>query len=53
MEEKKIEHLNVFLVRKQFLDEIEIIKQLECDPAIQVPISGLGNGSLFVKKIHW
>lgn len=48
--EKKVAHINVFLVKGTFIRNEQIINQDQCCKPIEIPISGYGNGLLYVKS---
>jgi uncharacterized protein (TIGR04141 family) len=49
-EEKKVNHLTVFLIKKQYTEASQVVKGEDCDDPIDVAIAGYGSGKLFVKK---
>ena len=48
--EKKVSHLNVFLIKADYTSSAQIIKTETCEPPIAIPIAGHGAGELFIKK---
>lgn len=48
--EKKVHHLNIFLIKAPHTKVDDIIDINACDPGIQVKIAGHGSGQLFIKK---
>lgn len=51
-DEKKVINLNVFLVKPVYTTADQIVQKESCEPAVQVQITGHGNGQLFIKKTH-
>ena len=49
-EEKKVNHLTVFLIKQPYKAVDQIIKMESCDAPVDVAIAGHGSGKLFVKK---
>lgn len=50
--EKSVHHLSIFLIKEAFNRSAKIIKVSDCDPPIEIPISGYGRGRLYVKHTH-
>lgn len=51
-DEKKVSHLNIFLIKPAYTTTEQILHKESCEPAVQVQIAGHGNGQLFIKKTH-
>lgn len=49
-QEKKVNHLSIFLIKQQFTTNHQVIKIEDCDAPVEVAIAGHGAGQLFVKK---
>lgn len=49
-EEKKIAHLSIFLVRRQFASCQEVLKAEVCSAPVEIPIAGHGSGQLFIRQ---
>lgn len=49
-EDKKVQHLNVFLVKPQYSTSDEVIDKSECRPGVSIPIAGYGTAELFIKR---
>ncbi|WP_394680235.1 TIGR04141 family sporadically distributed protein [uncultured Comamonas sp.] len=49
-EEKKVNHLSIFLVKLPFTSSQEVIKAEACAAPVEVPIAGHGAGQLFVRR---
>lgn len=48
---KNIAHLNIFLVKTEFNRRSQIVKEDECADPVEIPISGCGNGRLYIKRV--
>lgn len=48
--EKKVAHLNVFLVKEPFTHNDQIINQEGCEDSIEMYIPGCGKGQLYIKQ---
>jgi len=51
MAKKKVAHLNIFLVKEETNQCNQIIKEGECDDPIEIPISGIEKGRLYIKLL--
>lgn len=49
-EEKKVNHLSIFLVKQSFASSKEVLKIDDCDAPITIPIAGHEAGLLFIRK---
>lgn len=49
-DEKKVNHLTVFLIKQAYKLVDQIVKTENCDAPVDVAIAGHGSGKLFVKK---
>ncbi|MGA3209249.1 MAG: TIGR04141 family sporadically distributed protein [Syntrophales bacterium] len=47
--EKKVNHLNVFLVKETFNQSNQIINQEGCEEPVEIQIPGCGKGHLYIK----
>ena len=50
-EGKKVQHLNVFLVKPQYKTSDEVIEKTDCEIVVAVPIAGYGKAELFIKRM--
>lgn len=50
-QEKKVNHLSIFLIKQQFTTNHQVIKIEDCDAPVEVAIAGHGAGQLFVRRI--
>ena len=48
--DKKVSHLNVFLVKGENTNSQQTIKTESCEPPIEIQIAGHGSGQIFIKK---
>ena len=48
--EKKTEHLSIFLIKEEYTQLNKIIKESECKDPVKIAISGCGKGSLYIKR---
>lgn len=48
--EKRINHLNIFLIKVAATTIEQIIKLDTCDPPVTIAIAGYGEGNLYIKK---
>lgn len=48
--EKKVSHLNIFLIKAEFTKSEQIVNTEICTSPIDIPITGHGNGQLFVRN---
>ncbi len=50
-ERKQNTKLNIFLVKDEYTNPNQIIKESSCKKPIEIPISGCGNGLLYIKRV--
>ena len=48
--EKKVNHLTVFLIKQHYKTVDQVVKTENCETPVEVAIAGHGSGNLFVKK---
>ena len=48
--EKKVNHLNIFLVKPAYTTADQIVNEDFCEPPVEVQIAGHGSGQLFIKR---
>ncbi|WP_181157162.1 TIGR04141 family sporadically distributed protein [Paraburkholderia sp. BL21I4N1] len=48
--EKKVNHLSVFLIKPQYTTAEQVVDGNACEPPVDIPITGCGNGRLYIKK---
>jgi len=49
-DEKKVHHLNIFLIKPAYSTSAQVLNTESCRPPVDVPIAGHGSGQLFVRK---
>ncbi|RXV69227.1 hypothetical protein D1006_29560 [Burkholderia stabilis] len=49
--EKKVNHLTVFLIKKQYETCEQIIRTESCEAPLHVTLSGYGEGRLYIKRV--
>lgn len=47
---KRIHHLSIYLAKRSFTTADEIVEIDDCEPAVEVKISGYSSGELFIRK---
>lgn len=48
-DEKKVNHLTIFLVKEKYKGFDQIICTEKCEPPLDIPLSGYGSGRLYIK----
>jgi len=49
-EEKNLAHLSIFLIKDEFKQDYQIIKENDCNDPITIPISGCEKVKLYIKR---
>jgi uncharacterized protein (TIGR04141 family) len=49
-EEKNVAHLSIFLIKNEFKQDCQIIKENDCNDPIEIPISGCEKAQLYIKR---